>query len=533
MTLSLPTRWSPTRWSRITARRYPSTPELARRPGTTTQVAALLAVRVAAVRGPARRRATFGLALLPVLLVASVVAGTQLPHDAERVQNATLLMPSALLLFLLGSVLAATSGGGRALLPRDEALALPVGPAAEHLGAVLLAPLNLSWLVQSLGLLTLTAWISPAHGLPAALAVTVVWLAVATMLGQTVGWVVELVRTWAAGQWLVRTVQLGGLGYAVYLIATSQVLPTLDRAPTVPVVVALAAGAAGSYGYWATVLAELAGLGVLAWFGGVLAAGRVQRRPPRAQVLVEARDYPGRPQARSLLAASLRVDRAGVWRSAPLRRGLVALAAIPGLAAAAVRLDWPMVALLPGLVASGAGLLFGVNAFALDGTGAVWRETLPGPPRVQLTARALTVAEVCLVGSVLALLAAMLRARDLPSSAELVALFAATVASTAQVVSHCLVWSLQRPYAAGLREARDQPAPPAAMAGYSARLALFTTVSGLTFSGLARLDAIGTMVAFALAIVLLAGRRTASVRRRWEDPLVRTRVVATVAGARA
>ena len=98
------------------------------------------------------------------------------------------------------------------------------------------------------------------------------------------GWVVELVRTWAAGQWAVRALQVGGLGYAVYLIGTGQVLPTLDRAPTVPVVTALVAGAEGSYGYWAASLAWLAGLGLAGWFAGVLAAGRLQRRPPRALV---------------------------------------------------------------------------------------------------------------------------------------------------------------------------------------------------------------------------------------------------------
>ena len=505
-----------------------------RPPGTLRQVAGLVALRAAAVRGPARRRAVLGLGLLPALMAGAVALGVALPDDPDRVSNAALLMPSALLLFLLGSVLAATSGGGRSMLPRDEAAGFPVSPAADHLGAVLLAPLNVSWLVQSLGLVTLTAWIaSPGGNVAAAELVTASWLLIATLAGQAVGWVIELVRSWAAGQWLVRAAQAAALGYAVLLVATSQVLPTLDRSPTIWVVAGLLAGSAGSYAGWALVLAELIAIGAVTWVAGVWACGWLGRRPPRAQVRVEARQYPARPPARSVLAASLRIDRAGVWRSAPLRRGLLALAAIPGLAAAAVRLDWPLVALLPGLVASGAGLLFGVNAFSLDGTGALWRETLPGPPQIHLLARMITVAEVCLVGSGLALLAAMARARDLPSAAEVVALTAAVLAATAQVVSHCAVWSLERPYAAALREARDQPAPPAAMAGYSARLAVVTTVSGLTFSGLARVDAIGAMLAFGAAIVLLAGRRVAVVSRRWADPVVRSRVIATVAGARA
>jgi hypothetical protein len=50
---------------------------------------------------------------------------------------------------------------------------------------------------------------------------------------------------------------------------------------------------------------------------------------------------------------------------------------------------------------------------------------------------------------------------------------------------------------------------------------------------LARVDAIAAMLAFAVAIVLLAGRRIAIVSRWWADPVVRGRVIATVAGARA
>ena len=156
------------------------------------------------------------------------------------------------------------------------------------------------------------------------------------------------------------------------------------------------------------------------------------------------------PPAGGPLRANLRVDHAAVWRSAPLRRGIVALGVIPGgAAAAATGLEWPMVALLPGLVASGAGLLFGVNAFALDGPGALWRETLPGPPRTMLAARLLVVAEVCLAGGLVAL-ACGRGAGGRPAPAEVVVVVAALVATTAQVVARCARWSVDRPYAAAL-----------------------------------------------------------------------------------
>src|SRR4051794_41953804 len=72
------------------------------------------------------------------------------------------------------------------------------------------------------------------------------------------------------------------------------------------------------------------------------------------------------------------MDRASVWRSRSLRRGLLVLGILPGAAAALADLPWSSLVLLPALVSAGAGLLFGVNAFCLDGPGAVWLGSLPG-----------------------------------------------------------------------------------------------------------------------------------------------------------
>jgi len=399
---------------------------------------------------------------------------------------------------------------------------------------VVTAPLNVAWSVQAVVLLALTSWVTgPAPGLVAALLLTVVWIVCCTVVAQAAGWLVELARTTSAGLWAVRLLA-GAAALAAAAVAVSgRVTNALDDAPTRGVVAAVVGAGAGSGpADWLPYLALLLALTVAGWVAGVRLAGSLQRRPALVQARGESRRWRRRPLATTPLRANLRVDHAGVWRSAPLRRGVVALGVIPGAAAAASDLNWSMIALLPGLVASGAGLLFGVNAFSLDGSGALWRETLPGPPRTLLAARLLVVGEVCVAGALVALAAAALRA-GAPSRSELVVVVAALVATTAQVVARCARWSVERPYAAALREARDQPAPPAAMAGYSARLAVSTTATGILYTLFARSGLTVTAVLVSCAFALVCGRRLSVVARLWGDHSTRSRVLSTVAGAQA
>ena len=74
-----------------------------------------------------------------------------------------------------------------------------------------------------------------------------------------------------------------------------------------------------------------------------------------------------------------------------------------------------------------------------------------------------------------------------PTASELTAIACTVLVVTVQVVGASMRWSDQRPYAVDLRSARATPAPPVMMVGYSARLALSTTFTGLLFSALARL----------------------------------------------
>ena len=96
-------------------------------------------------------------------------------------------------------------------------------------------------------------------------------------------------------------------------------------------------------------------------------------------------------------------------------------------------------------------------------------------------------------------------APDARPLAELVALLCSTLVVTLQVVSAGMRWSIARPFAVDLRSARATPAPPVVMAGYSARLAVATTFTGLIFSGLAQLGDVRFALAITRGVALLVG----------------------------
>jgi hypothetical protein len=196
---------------------------------------------------------------------------------------------------------------------------------------------------------------------------------------------------------------------------------------------------------------------------------------------------------------------------------------------AAAGADWASIVLLPGLVAAGAGLLFGVNAFCLDSSGAVWLASLPHDPRLAYFAKARVLAEVCLAAVAVAVVAAGIRA-PAPTATQLAAVVGSAVACTASVVAACMSLSVRRPHRADLRGARDTPAPPGAMAVYSIRLSLITTLTALALSlmsygtpwpWLPLLVAVPLTVRALLALIRVAGE--------WSEPQVRAQVVATVA----
>jgi hypothetical protein len=495
-------------------------------------LAALLAFRRSAVTPKGRRRLRIVLAIVVALTLAAIIGPAYLGGDFPRPRSGQVLalLPSASLGFLLlAAFTAVASAGGREVVPREQAVAFPVSTTTDHLGALLLAPLNIAWILQSWTLLGMTSYALGDRLLWAYEIPVLLWIVTATALAQVVGWLAEGVRRGAHGIAVFRGITLVVATLAAALVVTGWISPVLDHSPTTRLLVVVLDVQSGHWGDFAVGVAVIVAIGVAAVVVGAAPARWALHRPLREELRLESGRYPARPTARSELAMMLRIDRAAVWRSVPLRRGMLVLALMPGAVALAGQLEWRMLTVLPGLVASGGCLLFGVNTWCLDGRGALWRDSLPVRPRVAFFSRVVVLSEVLVCSAALTLVLAALRVGR-PTTSELVALLCATVVVTVQVVAAGMRWSTSRPFAVDLRSARATPAPPVVMAGYSARLAVATTFTGLVFSGLAQVG--DPRYALSVSVLFLAwsGWRLLGATRRWEDRDVRARVVATVAG---
>jgi len=490
----------------------------------------LMAFRLAGLRGRSRRVAwVAGVGVVLATLAAAIApAFVSSAAVSDAAHDARLLLPTAYLAFLLTTTLAViAAAGGRELLPRDHAISFPISPTTDHLGALMLAPLNIAWILQAWSLVGLTAYVEQPQSLWTAQLTTLSWIFSATAVGQVVAWGVEWMRRWPGGVLVVRALGVVVAGAVMVMVMTGRVTDVLDRSPIVSVVVAALAGST-QLGVWALGTAAVLVMGLAAVVAGACVAHAVARRQPREEMYADAAVVAPRANPRSELQALVRVDRASVWRSVPLRRGFAVLALMPGAIAAAGRLEWAMLPVLPGLVAAGGALLFGVNAWALDGVGALWRDSLPVRPQLVFAARVWVLGEVLLVATALTLVVAGLRAGGLPTAAELAALVATLVVVALQVVARSLHWSVRRPFAMDLTSARATPAPPLAMVGYSAYLALTSTITGMVFSTTAQADGPQWALLLAVPFVLVAVRRLLLTSREWATPEIHGRVIATV-----
>lgn len=493
------------------------------------QVLPLVALRWRMVRSRrARRGLLVALALLPTLAAGALVVGRLAPSGAQ--EQVAVLTPSILLAFLGLAVLAPlAAGGGTELYPSEQLVAYPIRSRTVFRAALLLAPLNLAWLLQVVAALGLTTYVvtGDAAAVAAAAVTMLVYVAVVTVLGQGVAWTVVGLRQTRAGRvgcWLA----LGLVGGTVLLLLRAHALaPALDRAPTRWVFFGALAPGYGSWSTWTTRTLLLAAGGVV----GVVVCERVCRwalgRPGDAATAPESRLRARRALPATHRAALVVLTRRGVWRSRSLRRGALLLALLPASVIAAADVGWDSLLLLPGLVAAGAGMLFGINAFCLDGSGATWLATLPHDPSTTFWARTQVVAEVCGVTVLIAVLAGALRAPT-PTVTDLVCFAAVIVVGVVRVTAVCMRLSVNRPHRATLVGPRDAPAPPGAMAVYSLRLAGSAALIGIVFTLLAHLGSPLVAVLVAAAFVLTATRSLLRTAREWSDPVVRARVVATV-----
>ena len=519
-----PARWLD--WKKGPARLGSATQEGLR---AARDVRHLLGFRLSGLRGRARHAAPIALSVLGLitLLVSVVPAFIDSPRLSRT--DALILLPTAYISVLVVSLVsAAASGGGRELLPREQAVAFPVSPTTDHLGALLMAPLNIAWLLQGWTVLGLTAYgVGPRPLLAAALVPVYLWLFAGTALAQTVAWCVEYMRRGRRGTLLVRVAAVALAGAMAMLIASDRVVPVLDSSPTLRVALAVLAGATGHWWEWLQILVWLLALLVVAVVVGAWMADRVSRRPASDELRVESSGHPARKHPGSDFVALLRTDRSGIWRSVPMRRGMAVLALFPGLVAIGGSFGWDKLAIFPGLVASGGVLLFGVNSWCLDGRGALWRDSLPVSPRIAFVSRVTVLMEILLASIAVTLLLAALRA-GVPTASELVSIVCAAVVVTVQVVATSLRWSVKSPYAVDLRSSRATPAPPLVMVGYSSRLALSTTFTGLLFGATSAAPWTYSLV-LAVPFLLWSGVKLLRTSNRWSDPVERSRVVATVA----
>ncbi|WP_248579368.1 hypothetical protein [Nocardioides sp. InS609-2] len=471
------------------------------------------------------------LAVLLGLSAAAALTPAWVPGGGgdDKAFGVLLVLPSMLAGFLsLAIVSAVASGGGRELLARDHAVAFPVSPTTDHLGALVMAPLNIAWILQAWTLLGAGAYALGPGGLPYLLPAILLWIIAATALAQVVAWTSEAVRRGPHGAWIVRGITTAALVGAVWLQLSGRLTDFFDAMPTKHLVVTSVRMMEGWTWTWPVALLVEVLLIVGAVLVGIVPAHAASKRVPRDELRIETGVYPSRPSLRGDIPMLVRIDRGSIWRSVPMRRGLIVLAIGPGAIAMAGGLDWTQITVLPGLVASGGALLFGVNAWCLDGRGALWRESLPVEPSAVFSARSWVLAEWLLLGAVVTVVLASLRAGT-PTTAEATAIACTLVAVIAQVVAVAMGWAGRRPFSVDMRSARATPAPPLVMVGYSTRLAISTTLTGLVFSALALVPDWRVSVLVAVPFLAWSTFRLLRARRRWLDAPERARVVLTVA----
>ena len=183
----------------------------------------LLAFRRSGLARRNRRRMHVIGAILLLLTVAAAVGPAYLGGEQPREHSGAMLalLPTLCLGFLVLALFnAVAAAGGREVIPREQAIAFPVSTTTDHLGALLLAPLNIAWIAQAWTLLGATSYaLGPdmlwAYELP-----IVLWVVVSTALAQVVGWLSEGVRRGRHGVVVFRSVVALLAAGAVALVVT-------------------------------------------------------------------------------------------------------------------------------------------------------------------------------------------------------------------------------------------------------------------------------------------------------------------------
>ena len=256
----------------------------------------LLRFRTATVR---RRRALpTAFAIMGGITLAACTLPALFPgaHEDGRARDVLLLMPTMFAAFFVLTVVSGvSSGGGRELLSRDQGVTFPVSPTTDHLGALLLAPLNVAWLLQSWAILGSAAYaLGPADAFPAMLAI-VLWLVACTAMAQVVAWTMEAIRRRPYGRLAVRSI-VAACALAFGIVHLSGGLTDfLDRLPTLWLVARVTHGFGSA---WLAGFAFEVAVIVVAVVLGAVPAHLAARRPPRDEARLESGHYTPRRMSR-------------------------------------------------------------------------------------------------------------------------------------------------------------------------------------------------------------------------------------------
>lgn len=491
------------------------------------QLRALLGLRWAMMRAPGAKLALV-LGAITSLWLLSVIVGSAGSIEPAALETAKELAPTAFLGFgALALIAPLTAGGGAEVVPPDQLVAYPVRPRTHFLGGLALAPVNLVWIVQLLVLAAESTFLTQG-GRPLLGAVTTLSFVLGlTVCGQALAWAVAGLRQSRSGRRAVAGLSVSGLATAVLLVRFGQGDDLLDASPTRVVVDGIVASG-GDLDRWAVTTAALGALTVLGLLAGSALCAWALSRPGDAGAAHVGATVRRRTAVRSPLRELVAMDRASVWRAPALRRGGVVLAVLPGLIAAGAAVPWESLVVLPGLVAAGAGLLFGVNAFCLDASGAVWLASLPHDPLLVARSKLIVLTETVLAAVVVAALAGSLRSPGAPSAAEVAAIISSGLLCTAIVVATGLRMSVLHPHRADLNGVRDAVAPPGAMVLASIRLAFPTALVGILLGSAASTGVAWLAPALAVPLLLLCALSVRHSLERYADPHVRGRITTRV-----
>lgn len=501
-------------------------------PPAGSQVGTLVALRWRMVRS---RRARVGFAVLaagiPLIMVAAVLLGVSVTLPAELQRGLPAVLPTVYAGFaVLAVATPLAAGGGNELFPPVQMVAFPITIRTRYHWSLLLTPLNLGWFIQVAAVLGITALalgdLTPRLGL--GLLPVLFYLALVSLVGQALAWLIMGLRQTRSGRVAVWVGLVAVLLSAVALVATLGSTTVLDRLPTLRLLESVYQGYRGNFGQWAAFVAVLVTGGGTAYLAGLVSCRWALSRVGDAGAQPEARPLPRREPAPTLRAALLAVDRRSVWRSVPLRRGLALLIVLPAVLVTVFRLDWGSLVVLPGVVAAGSALLFGINVFALDGSGATWLSSQPLHPGLVFWTKTRALAEVCTGTVGIVAVAGSLRAHGSPSITQLTAVVGAALASSAWVIASSMRLSVIHPHRADLRGPRDTPAPPGVMAVYSLRLAMATALIGVLYMTVALIGSTPTVGLLTGGLLLISLRRLLAASRQFRDPVIQSWVATRV-----